>query len=218
MKTPCLLFLVLIASAATSFALEPVISKKGAEKFSDDFSAAELGKGWRVQTGEWKAADGVMRTKQIPADNHSAAARYTLPMQDGIYEMRFRLVEKGTGFHFGFDPAKGELKKKGHLFSVIVSKAKVTLMKHVDKNNPKDDPNEPLATAGHEFEAGKWYHLLVEKKGNDVAVQIAPETGGAKIELKASHPTFHVKTPTLVFRCLGDGAEIDDIKVWDVAE
>lgn len=36
---------------------------------------------------------------------------------------------------------------------------------------------------------------------------------GKAIVLKASHPTFHVATPTLVFRCIGDGIEVDDIKV-----
>ena len=186
---------------------------------SDDFSGAELGKGWRTQTGEWKAVDGVMRSKQIPADNHSAAARHLLPMQDGIYQMRFRLVDEGTSFHFGFDPAHGELKKRGHLLSVIVSKAKVTLMKHIDKDKPKEDPNEVLATAAHQFEAGKWHTLLVEKKGDDVVAQILPDGESTKpIVLKATHPTFHVKTPTLVFRCLGDGVEIDDLKAWKIAQ
>ena len=214
------LFLVIaVFPFSVALALEPTISGKGEEMLSDDFSGAELGKGWRTQTGEWKAVDGVMRSKQIPADNHSAAARHLLPMQDGIYQMRFRLVDEGTSFHFGFDPAHGELKKRGHLFSVIVSKAKVTLMKHIDKDKPKEDPNEVLATAAHQFEAGKWHTLLVEKKGDDVVAQILPDGESTKpIVLKATHPTFHVKTPTLVFRCLGDGVEIDDLKAWKIAQ
>ena len=35
-----------------------------------------------------------------------------------------------------------------------------------------------------------------------------------KESLKTSHSTFGVKKPTLVFRCVGDGVEIDDLKVW----
>lgn len=39
---------------------------------------------------------------------------------------------------------------------------------------------------------------------------------GKSIVLKASHPSFHVPTLILVFRCLGDGVEIDDLQVWNL--
>jgi hypothetical protein len=39
---------------------------------------------------------------------------------------------------------------------------------------------------------------------------------GKSIVLKASHPSFHVPTPTLVFRCLGEGVEINDLQVWNL--
>ena len=35
-----------------------------------------------------------------------------------------------------------------------------------------------------------------------------------KDPLIATHATFGVKNPTLVFRCLGNGVEIDDVRVW----
>jgi hypothetical protein len=53
------------------------------------------------------------------------------------------------------------------------------------------------------------YSLRVTTWGNYVTARI-----DGKQPLKASHPTFGVKKPTLVFRCLGDGVEIDDIQVW----
>ena len=120
----------------------------------DDFNRAELGKGWHVNTGEWKIVDGVLRVKEIKADKHSAAARRAIVTQDAVYEFRFRFVSEGKGFHFGFDPAPGELKKKGHLFSVIVAPDSWRIIKHIDKAKPKEDPNEILATAKAALDAG----------------------------------------------------------------
>lgn len=212
----CLLLMVGLlvpVSSALAAELKPVLAKPGAVVFETDFSDGAP-KGWRVQFGDWRVKDGVLRARQIPADNHGAAARQILEMRDGVFQMRFRFVDQGAGFHFGFDPKRGSLKKKGHLFSVIVSPTFAKLMKHVDKSRPKEDPNEDLARVTHRFPPGKWHTLLLEKKGNDVVAQIRPDAGGKTLTLKAAHPTFHVPTPTLVFRCIGDGVEVDDVRVW----
>jgi hypothetical protein len=118
-------------------------------------------------------------------------------------------VDKGKTFHFGFDPAKGELDKKGHLFSIVVTSTGWKILKHVDKARPKEDPNEVLAQEQTDFETGEWYSLRVTTWGPYVKARIEE-----KAMLEASHPSFAVKKPTLVFRCIGDGVEIDDVKVW----
>ncbi len=187
---------------------EPKLGKAGESLLSETFDGETLGDGWGVQFGDWKVVEGVLRARQVKADNHGAAARRKAPLQDAIIQLRFRLVEKGQAFHFGFDPAPGELDKKGHLWSVMIFPNKWQILKHVDKAKPDQDPNETLAVAEHEFEYGRWYTLVAEAKGDEVLVQI-PGVG----ELKATHPTFHVKKPTLVFRCIGDGVEVDDIQV-----
>lgn len=215
MKTPSLSLIVAISFSLIGGAapLDSLVVKQGALAFSHDFETG-LPKGFRAQFGDWRVVDGVLRARQIPADNHGAAARQVLEMGDGVFELRFRLVGEGTGFHFGFDPKRGSLKKKGHLFSVVVSPNQVKLMKHVDKAQPKEDPNEDLAKATHRFAPGGWHTLRLAKTGNEVVARITPDAGGEAITLKAGHPTFHVPTPTLVFRCIGDGAEVDDVKVW----
>lgn len=173
------------------------------------FEGQKLAPDWHVNTGSWKVVDGVLQAAELPADQHAAAARRTLVTGDAVYQLRFRFVGEGKAFHFGFDPAKGELKKKGHLFSVIVTPKNWKMMKHVDKNNRQADPNEVLALAGDQFESGKWYTLKVTTWQTYVTATIDGQS-----TLKASHPTFGVKKPTLVFRCIGDGIEVDDIKVW----
>ncbi len=202
-----LLLLLASFSPALLIAGEPPENSKLVVE--DAFDRAELGKGWNSTTGDWKIVDGVLRGSEIPAEKHSAATRRVVVTQDAVYELKFRFVKQGKAFHFGFDPARGELKKKGHLFSVIVTPESWKIMKHVDKNRREEDPNETLAEQKTPFKRGYWFTLRVATKGKNVTAQIE-----GKEPLKTSHATFGVKKPTLVFRCLGDGVEIDDIRVW----
>lgn len=206
MKSLLATFACLLLTASVIAGEPPANSELAVD---DSFDRKELGEEWHVNTGEWTIADGVLRAREIPAENHSAAARRTVETKNAVYELRFRFVEDARGFHFGFDPAKGELKKKGHLFSVIVTPASWKIMKHVDKARREEAPNETLAEQKTEFERGKWYSLRVTTWQTHVTARI-----DGKEPLKASHETFGVKKPTLVFRCLGNGVEIDDLKVW----
>ena len=175
---------------------------------TDSFEREELGKGWTTQTGSWEIVDGALRGTEIKADKHSAAARRVVETKDAVYTLRFRLSEGARGFHFGFDPKRGSLDKKGHLFSVIVDTKGWKILKHVDKNRREEDPNEILATDPHAFEPGKWYDLHLTTIGTSVTAKIS----GLE-PLQAEHPTFSVPKPTLVFRVIGDAVDIDDIQV-----
>jgi len=213
MKTPpiCLILLTLSFLSPAPQAADPA----GDLVLEETFDAPALVKGWLVQYGEWKPVDGVLRGRELPEDKHAAAARRLLHMEDGVFALRFRLTGPAAkGFHFGFDPAPGQLKKRGHLFSIIVTPDGAKLMKHVNKDNPKEDPNEILSESQTAVTPGVWHTLRVQKAGNRVEARIEADTGGSQMALAASHPTFHVKTPTLVFRCLGNGVEVDDIRVW----
>jgi hypothetical protein len=207
LKTVLLLLVASFSPVSLIVAGEPPANSKLVVE--ETFDRAELGKGWNSTTGDWKIVDGVLRGSEIPAEKHSAATRRVVETSNAVYELKFRFVNHGKSIHFGFDPARGELKKKGHLFSVIVTPESWKIMKHVDKNRREEDPNETLAEQKTEFKSGEWYSLRVTTWGKYVTARIE-----GKDPLKTSHPTFGVKKPTLVFRCLGDGVEIDDIRVW----
>ncbi len=141
---------------------------------------------------------------------HIGAFRYRLPVQDCAVQIDFKLGEARV-INLGFDPAPGELKKKGHLFSVVISKTGWSLIEHNDKANP-ESKTKTHAKAATEFDPATTYTLLLECKGDNVVAQIA-----GKEPLKATAPDFHVKKPGLVFRMGGkDGQEVtfDNVKVW----
>ncbi|MCS7467109.1 hypothetical protein NZK35_10695 [Stieleria sp. ICT_E10.1] len=194
-----------IYAAESAFDVAPQNSDLVVEQTFD----GPLGDKWHINTGSWKVADGVLQATELPADKHAAAARYTAQTDNAVYQLRFKLSDGTKAFHFGFDPAKGELDKKGHLFSVIVTPAGWRIMKHVDKNRPQEDPNEVLASSDTAVETDQWHQLRLTTWGPYVTATLD------QTQFKASHPTFAVKKPTLVFRCSGDGVQIDDVKVWN---
>lgn len=207
MKTKNYLPIALLCFSTTTLAADgqPANSEVALEESFD----GELSPKWHVNAGNWKVTNGVLKASELPADQHAAAARYVLESNNAVYQLRFRFVDSGKAFHLGFDPARGELDKKGHLFSVVIMPNHWRIVKHADKKRPKEDPTEILAKENAEFEPGKWYELRVTTWFNYVTARVDGQR-----ELKGSHPSFAVKKPTLVFRCQGDGVEIDDLHVW----
>lgn len=200
---------LLPASAAE---LETKLGKKGVLLLDEKFDGTELPKNWNRNTGKLTVADGVLKASEIAADMHAAAFCRPLSLQDAAILVKFRFAGAKM-FHLGFDPAPGELKKKGHLFSVIITPANWSITEHNDKSDPKST-NKALAKATASFEPGRWYELLLEVNGDDVLARI----GGLE-PLRATSKDFHVRKPGLVFRTGGKDADevhLDEVRVWEL--
>lgn len=215
MKLATLLFASLAllgASLASAAELEPKLGKPGALLMEEKFDGKELPKNWTRNTGKLTVADGVLKASEVATDMHAAAFRRPLPLQDAAIRLKFRF-EGAKMLHVGFDPAPGELKKKGHLFSLIITPASWNITEHIDKADPKST-NKVLAKATAAFEKGRWYELLLEVKGDDVLAQIA-----GMEPLRGTSKDFHVKKPGLVFRTGGkdtDEVHLDEVRVWEL--
>lgn len=209
MKHLLLLTLALTLNAAAAD-LQPQLGKLGDKLLDETFSGSDVPKGWNKNTGTLRVADGVLLAAEKSSDMHIGAFRYRLPVQDCAVQIDFKLGDARI-INVGFDPADGELKKKGHLFSVVISKSGWSIIEHNDKADPASKP-KTHAKADTAFDGATTYTLLIESKGDQVVAQV---TG--KEPLKASAPDFHVKKPGLVFRMGGkDGQEVtfDNVKVW----
>jgi len=192
---------------------KPALGEKGLLLLDEKFDSADLAKGWSLNTGTLKVEAGVLRAFEKSSDNHAGAFRRPLPIQDCAVQADFKLDTGSKFLHLGYDPTAGELKKKGHLFSVVVTPTGWSLIEHPDKTDPKSK-NKVLATSKTTFEAGKWYTLLLECKGDSVVAQIAGYE-----PLKGASPDFHAKKPGLVFRMSGpddQAVSFDNIKVWEL--
>ena len=116
--------------------------------------------------GKWEPKDGVLVCQRIKADDHAAASRWQIPLQDGVIEFSLKF-SGGKVFHVGFDPKRGTLDKKGHLYSLIISPTGAQLKKHRDKAKEGSE-DEVLARAKHKLEPEKWVSVRLEAKGNTV--------------------------------------------------
>lgn len=210
MKPACLLLFLALSSLAPAADLAPQLGTLGDKLMEETFSGAEVPKGWHNNTGSLRVAGGVLLAAEKSADKHIGAFRHPLPVQDCAVQIDFKLGGARV-INLGFDPAAGELKKKGHLLSVVISKTGWSIIEHNDKANP-ESKTQTHAKAATPFDPATTYTLLLECKGNDVVAQVA-----GKEPLKATAPDFHVKKPGLVFRMGGpDGQEaaFDNVKVW----
>jgi hypothetical protein len=208
----CAAVIFCISSIHAAEVPELLLGKKGKSLLEETFSGDTVPKGFAVNTGKLRVAEGSLRASQLAKDNHIGAFRYRLPVQDVVVQLDFRFDGART-WNVGFDPAPGELKKKGHLFSVILTANSWQITEHNDKANP-ESKSKVLATAKTTFEKGQWYTLVLENKGEQVVVQVA-----GKEPLKASAPDFKVKKPGLVFRMGGKDDEevaLDNVKVWEL--
>lgn len=204
----CLCTTQLIAADAP----EPKLGEKGKLLLEENFSGSVVPKGFTVNTGKLRVADGSLRASELAKDMHIGAFRYHLLVKDVAVQVDFRF-DGARIFNLGFDPANGELKKKGHLYSLMVTANTWYITEHNDKANP-ESKSKVLATAKTTFEKGQWYTVLLENKGEQVMAHIV-----GKESLKASAPDFKVKKPGLVFRMGGkDDQEVafDNLKVWEL--
>ena len=211
---------ILIATTAATFLassllaadLEPTLGKKGKLVLEEKFDGTTVPAGWNKNTGRISVADGVLHASQLASDNHIGAFRKLLPLQDCAIQLDLKF-EGATTFNLGFDPAPGELKKQGHLFSLAITPAAWSITEHNDKADPKSKSVAHAKTTA-KFERGRWYTLLLEVKGNDAIAHIAEQE-----PLHAMSKDFHVKKPGLVFRVGGkDGQELllDNVRVWEL--
>ena len=191
---------------------EPTLGRKGKLLLEEKFDGDAVPKGWTRNTGVIAVSNGALIASELASDKHAGAFRRLMPLRDCAVQLDFKFTGANM-FHLGFDPAPGELKKKGHLFSLIITPESWTITEHLDKSDPKSK-NVVLAKAATKFPRDQTFTLLLEVKGGDVVARVPGHE-----PLRATAKDFHVKKPGLVFRVGGkdgQGVQIDNVKVWEL--
>lgn len=190
-------------SIVLQYSMLSVTAKAGESSTFD--SEKRPGK-WAVNFGHWEPEDGVLVCRQMKVDNHAAASRWQIPMTDGTINCRFQF-QGANFFHIGFDPAKGTLDKKGHLYSLVITPDSASIKKHKDKADPQSK-DQTMATVKFAEPLTGWHTVNLKAEGNTVVVNIDNQQ-----QLTATEPTFGVKKPAVVFRVGGGDLLLDDVQV-----
>lgn len=188
------------------------LGKRGKLLLAEKFDGQTVPDKWKKNTGAMKLQDGALRLSELAEDKHIGAFRHALPVQNMAIRLDFQL-DSAKAFQLGFDPAPGELKKKGHLYAVSITAKRWSLVENNDKSLPDSKP-KVHDQASISLEANKWYTLVLENKGEEVVVTIVGQG-----TLKAKSSDFKVKKPALVFRAGGPdsaGVLIDNLEVHEL--
>ena len=192
--------------------LQSLLGTKGQLLIEESFDAAGLPKGWNVKNGNVRVAEGTLHASQDKDAGRLCLFNREQPMQDAAIQIDFKF-EGARGINVSANPSPGELKKRGHLYSVMITPTMWRITEHNDKAD-RNSESKTLVSAAERFETGRWYTLLLETKGDDIVAQVE-----GKQPLKTSSPDFHVKKPGIEFRVIGPtGAEMlfDNLKVWEL--
>ena len=87
-------------------------------------------------------------------------------MQDAAIQLDFQF-DGAQGLNVSCNPSPGELQKKGHLFSIMITPRMWNITEHNDKSD-RASRSKALASATTKFEPGRWHTLLLEFKGEDI--------------------------------------------------
>lgn len=152
-------------TAATLSAQEPktFAGLRGKTLFADDF-ATTIDTKWKAAKGKWEIADGALRVRELKEDNHGAAMRCAIPLENAIVEYQFR-----------FDGAKQTTLSlnatKGHLSRALVTPTSLMVKKDsTDKN--KTDKAQVLDTRKLNLKQGEWHTLVVELIGKEIVASV----------------------------------------------
>ena len=207
------LLVVFSAAPLAAADLEPTLGKKGRLLLEEDFDGDTLPQGWSIKSGEVRVAGGTLHARQKKErDGRLCLFNCVQPMQDVAIQIDFKFGGRG-GINVSVNPSPGELNKKGHLFSVMITQAVWNITEHHHKAD-RNSRSKALASAPETFEPGRWFTLLVENKGDEVVAQVE-----GKKPLRASSKDFQVKKPGIEFRVLGrENMEInfDNLRVWEL--
>lgn len=198
--------LLLIGSAAAVAAeskdLEPMLTVRGKQVLSDDFSSPSIDSKWKPGKGKWEIKDGALKGVEVAADMHAATIHTPIKQTDGIYQFDFRF-DGGKQTHLSLNGAKG------HICRVTITANGFQVRKDGAKNDEKDK-GILLDSCKMTFEKGKWYTMIVETSGKEMLARVDDKHFAFGDDEKVA-----TAKAMMGFPVTGDSVCIDNVKTWE---
>lgn len=180
--------------------LETQLCVRGKPLLSEDFSAAELSKDWKVAKGKWTVADGALRGVELAADQHAAVVKRPLAFRDLVLQFSFKLD--------GAKRATCSFDGQGHVCRVILSPQGFTLQ----KDGSKDGSQKAvvLGKGAVDLKPGEWHRMLVEIRGKEFLAQVDD-----RVFAFGEHAGIDVDKASFGFPVSGEALIVDDVRAWE---
>jgi hypothetical protein len=196
---------------------------KGALIFSDDFSAPEVSKAWRILWPGLTIADGALNISQVKPE-HSAVGLVAVGKKDVVIEFKFKLgaatsvnaVCNDSGFKEGHG---------GHICRVSLSPRQIFLADDKErlsheieemKKDPARKAEVAKLVAGRskslpmKLDPERWYQLGIEIVGDVMSVSLDGKPVGSLQSSGIAHPM----KSDFYLAVSGKDALFDDVNIW----
>jgi hypothetical protein len=167
------------------------------DALTKDAKAAE----WKVAKGKWeRTADGI-RVEELPADNHGAAGRVPLKLQDFVAAFEFRL-DGAKVVSLSINDAKE------HVARVMITPTAFRVQKD-DHDHDGPDKAVVFLNQAQAFEAGTWHSVVLEMVGDTMVATIDGKFSGF-----GSNDLFKAEKANPGFTCGGQSATFRNFVIW----
>lgn len=200
-----------------------VTANKGALIFSDDFSAPEVGKAWRILWPGLTVADGALDISQVKPE-HSAVGLVAVGGKDLVIEFKFKLGA-ATSINAVCNDSAFKEGHGGHICRVSLSPRQIFLaddkerLSHVIEEMKKDPTRKAEVAklvAGRsknipmKLDPQRWYQLGIEIVGDVMSVSLDGKVVGSLKSSGIAHP----KKSDFYLAVSGKNALFDDVHIW----
>lgn len=167
------------------------------DALTKDSKAAE----WKVAKGKWeRTADGI-RVEELPADNHGAAGRVNMKLQDFVAAFEFRL-DGAKVVSLSINDAKE------HVARVMITPTAFRVQKD-DHDHDGPDKGVVFLNQAQAFEAGTWHRVVLEMVGDTMVATIDGKFSGF-----GSNDLFKAEKANPGFTCGGQSATFRNLVIW----
>ena len=221
-KLHFLFFVALTGSLiAQSFALEPLISRKGNLLFEDRFDSSEAKAEWNALHGtRWSVEEGAFvglpSTKEFQASrDHHTGATPSMKLEAGarevILEMSVRISGGLRSAHVGFNEGPTST-TTGHIFRLILDTSSGVALQRDRNSQVEGDKDRIMTRSDWKPQRDEWITVMLETQGDEVMAQVK---GGPTLIMKNARLDVTKTSANLKARGQEGSIAYDDVRIWE---
>ena len=196
-----LALLAFVAPLVAADAPATLLAQPDKEILSDALTKDSKAAEWKVAKGKWeRTADGI-RVEELPADNHGAAGRVNMKLQDFVAAFEFRL-DGARSISLSINDAKE------HVARVLITPTALRVQKD-DHDHDGPDKAVLFLHQAEKFEAGTWHRVVLEMVGDTMVATIDGKFSGF-----GSNDLFKAEKANPGFTCGGQSATFRNFVIW----
>lgn len=196
-----LALLAFVAPLVAADAPATLLAQPDKEILSDALTKDSKAAEWKVAKGKWERTTDGIRVEELPADNHGAAGRVNMKLQDFVAAFEFRL-DGAKVVSLSINDAKE------HVARVMITPTAFRVQKD-DHDHDGPDKGVVFLNQAQALEAGTWHRVVLEMVGDTMVATIDGKFSGF-----GSNDLFKAEKANPGFTCGGQSATFRNFVIW----